>query len=273
MAAHRNYFLFGAAAICAFFAARHVWRGSSCRTHIQTAVQRERLPMLQRVRQAERAFRILFPLIEQAQGGTLEASAPGSTFPPPAGAFDASSATAPLSPAAEMVSASPARPPLSWIHVGTFGLVLVSGLIAIWEVLSHNEFAFVALLVAFGITLVSGIAALIWQMRRPVHRGAVVMIWILVISYAAGAFYANLAYSMIDQMQGVRVQAATHSQQPTAFREISPFRMRHMPGFDMMIWVFGIWSILLALFGLIFVMLPAPVRIAPPPLPGPKDLV
>jgi hypothetical protein len=52
-------------------AAAEIARGPSCRTYIQTAVQREQLHCLSRQRRAARALRYLRPLIEEAQDGAL----------------------------------------------------------------------------------------------------------------------------------------------------------------------------------------------------------
>ncbi len=61
-------FLWGLAAVCALALSVHLWKGPSCRSHLQTAVQTERLGAIRRVKQAERLLALLVPKIEAVQG-------------------------------------------------------------------------------------------------------------------------------------------------------------------------------------------------------------
>lgn len=64
-------------------------RGTSCRCHIQTAVQTEQLPSLGRINNARKVIARLIPLIEQSQQGLAvpppaAAPEPSAPFAPPA---------------------------------------------------------------------------------------------------------------------------------------------------------------------------------------------
>jgi hypothetical protein len=250
--------------ICLLFIARNLIRGPSCRTHIQTAVQTDLLPMLKRTRKTERVLRAVFPLINEAQS-TTEPIAPAVRTVLPA----ISSAM----PAAAQVTEQPTateRARLSLLHLITFALLLLAGGAAIWEVNFPSTLSYGVLLGLFSVIVLLGVIALIWQARRPVHRSAAVMTWLLVISYVFGGVAVNAGFTWFDMILQIRMQSALRTSQPPQFHQISPFRMRHLPGFENVLWVFGIWSVLLGLLGLICVFLPAPAKAQPPPLPQPN---
>jgi hypothetical protein len=48
---------------------------------------------------------------------------------------------------------------------------------------------------------------------------------------------------------------------------LSPSALRQVGGFDIVLWVLGVWALLLGLLGLIFVFLRPPGKVHPPPLP------
>ncbi|MFH1091232.1 MAG: hypothetical protein V1742_06650 [Pseudomonadota bacterium] len=75
-----------------FFMSRNIWLGPTCLTRIQTAVQLELLPSLNRLSQVNKVLNILRPLLEQAQGrlrpeemisalSGVNVAAPGPTRP------------------------------------------------------------------------------------------------------------------------------------------------------------------------------------------------
>lgn len=75
--------------------------GPSCQAYIQTAVQTEELPSLNRVRKFNRILNRLQPLIESAQAGLAPAPAPAAAVPAPAAAPpDAPPESAPPAPSA-----------------------------------------------------------------------------------------------------------------------------------------------------------------------------
>lgn len=267
LSTHWNLFLEVMVGICALFALRHLIRGPSCRTHIQTAVQTDVLPMLKRVRKTNRILGRLFPLIEQAQG-KLGESAAVAQVSPPADPFPAPTIGESKPIARATVAETPVvvRHELSWLHLFTFGLVLLSGLNAIWEVNHPSTISFAILIGLFGASVVSGIVALVRQARHRVHRWAAAAIWVLVITFILGGGGIDYAFSMISLVNSAKAQP--HSQPPVMMNFVTPFEMRNMAGFDQVLWIYGGWAILLALLGLISALMPPPVKVGPPPIPG-----
>jgi hypothetical protein len=263
---HWNIFLYVLEGICVFFMARNLIRGRSCRTHIQTAVQIDVLPPLKRVRRTKRILRSLFPLIEQAQG-KREGVAPTSAIPIPPSAPTSvvSPAVTPVSVFAKPVTVQRA---LSWFHVFAFTLALLSGLIAIWEVNDPSNASLMVLTTLFCLSTLGSVLALVRQARRRVHPVAGVMTWLLVIGSIIGALIVNGIFTMVDALSQAKIQAAVHSRGPMIIHPLTPFRLRHMPGFDNVLWVYGVVTVIAALVGLIFVFMPAPATAQPPPLPG-----
>jgi hypothetical protein len=259
---HWNRFLEIMVGICLLFTLRHLVRGPSCRTHIRTAVQIDALPMLKRVRKTNRILGRLFPLIEQAQGNIAEniAAAPGASPSSSRNviAMGVSTAAAP--------SPVMARQELSWFHVFTFGAVLLSGLNAVWEVNYPSLTSYSLLLALFGLSVVIGIVALVRQARHHVHRGAFALIWVQVITFVLGAGGIDYVFTMVNIFNRARTEP--QSRPPTIVNFLSPFQLRHMTGFDAVLWSYGVWALLLGLLGLIFVFMPGPAKRNPPPLPA-----
>ena len=112
-----------------------------------------------------------------------------------------------------------------------------------------------------------GIAALVRQAKWSVHPVAAALIWVLVISYIAGGAWLNTGYSLADQIFR-QMQHGTDLERQAPFREISPYYMRHMGGFDYVLWAFGIFSVMLGLLGLIFAFMPARGKHRLPPQPN-----
>jgi hypothetical protein len=54
--------------LCAMFCAFELWRGPTCVTHIQTAVQTEQIPSWGRIRAARKCLAEIRPRLEEAQG-------------------------------------------------------------------------------------------------------------------------------------------------------------------------------------------------------------
>ena len=128
--------------------------------------------------------------------------------------------------------------------------------------------SFTGLIVIFCFAAVGGIAALVRQARFRVHHIAAALIWVLVICYVAGGAWLNTGYSFADQFLRMEVQHRTGLEKQAQFREISPYRMRHMGGFDYVLWAFGIFSVMLGLVGVIFTFIPGRGRHQLPPLPN-----
>jgi hypothetical protein len=262
--------------ICALFLLRGLLRGPSCRAHIQTAVQTDVLPMFKRVRKTKRVLtRTLFPLIEHAQG-KMETGAPPTSQPPikPSSASESSpspaaagSTTAPV-PVVEQSLATEHK--LSWLHFATFGVVFLTGLNAIWEVNYPSTLSYGVCVTLFALSVVGGIASLVWQGKHRVHRGAATMTWFLVVTFVIGGGIIDYVYTVTNFASQINARAQAGTPRPAMMNFVTPFQMRPMPGFEKVLWSYGIWSVVLGLTGLIFVFMPAPAKMQPPPLPA-KD--
>ena len=248
--------------ICALFVIRHLIRGPSCRTHIQTAVQTDLLPMLKRVRKTDRILQSLFPLIEEAQGKMDQQTLAEAitTTPPPAPGPESSVSAAVATPSEGTVV--PAR--LSFVHLGTFALVVLNAIVAFWELKFSSTVSYVLLIVLFFLSTLVAIFALVRQAKRPVHRAAAALIWFLVIAYVIGGVGVQTAFTMLDTF--ARARRGYEVDPPSAWG-VTPLQIREMAGFEGVLWVYAISSLLLGLVGLLFIFLPAPAKGQPPPLP------
>jgi hypothetical protein len=173
-----------------------------------------------------------------------------------------------LSPSASATvdeSRATVQPELSWLHVFTFGVVLLSGLNAIWEVNYPSTASYTLLLALFGLSIVSGVIALVRQARRRVHGGAVALIWVLVITFVLGAGGIDYVFTMVNIFNRARTESSPGP--PTMVNMLNPFQMRPMAGFDSVLWIYGALAILLGLLGLIFAFMPGRAKFNPPPLP------
>jgi hypothetical protein len=261
-----NTFLEVMEGICGFFILRNVIRGPSSRTHIQTAVQNDVLPMVKRTRKARRVLRSLFPLIEQAQSD-LEQVATSVVSQSSVTEVKTAAPAPSLAPASVSEEVIPIRRPVGWFHTVTFTIALLSGLMAIWEVNYSSTTSLVISAALFCLSTVCAVIALVLQAKRPVHPAVAVVTWLLVISCIVGAMVVNGVFTMLDSIAQAKIQADAHSSRPMIIHPLTPFRLRHVPGFASVLWVYGISSVILALLGLIFCLMPAPKKAAPPPLP------
>ena len=264
-ATHWNRFLQVMEAICALFFLRNLIRGPSCRTHVQTAVQTDALPMLKRVRQTQRVLRSVFALIAQAQEQRQPVASDQAHARPNSPA--ATTASVQFAAAPNVPDPEP-RHELSRFHIASFALVLLSGLTAIWEAIYPSNVSLIGLTVLFSASSVCAIIALIRQARRRVHRGAAAVAWVIAIGNIIGVVAVNMAYTMFDAIVQARIHAATHARGPLFIAPLTPFRLRHMPGFQNVLWTYGVVAVLLALVGLVFALMPPPAKAQPPPLPG-----
>lgn len=265
LSTHWNLFLKIMEGICLCFVLRHLVRGPSCKTHVQTAVQTDVLPMLKRVRQTNRVLSRIFPLIEQAQG-TMPAVSLAATPGTIASASETSSIPTAIPLVAHQQVAIAAPYPLSWLHILLFAVALLTGLNAIWEVNYPSSVSYGSLLSLFTVSVIGGIVGIVRQARHRVHFGTALVTWLLVMTFVIGMGGVEYVFTMIDAFTRAR---ANPRSPPATFDLVSPFELRHMTGFDPVLWTFGVWAILLGLLGLIFVFLRPPLRIdQPPPLPG-----
>ena len=102
------------------------------------------------------------------------------------------------------------------------------------------------------------------QAKHRVHTGAALLTWVLVVTFVVGMGGVDYVFTLIQAFN----QGRTNPGSAPTLNFLSPFELRHMAGFDGVLWTFGIWALLLGLLGLIFIFMRPPVRIQPPPLPG-----
>lgn len=270
LSTHWNLFLRISEGVCVFFVLRHLVRGPSCRTHIQTAVQTDVLPMLKRVRKTNRVLHRIFPIIEQAQGpATAVPEAPPSV---PVMAQPVSSPTI-LPPPVIAIGPSPSAGPgttivpypLSWLHLTLFTMVVLTGLSAIWEANQPSTGSLTLLVILFALSVITGIVTLVRQAWHRVHFGAALVTWFVVITFVLGMGGVDYVFTMVQVFN----EARTNRHPPSPVMDfLSPSALRQVAGFDTVLWVLGVWALLLGLLGLIFVFMRAPGRVQPPPLPA-----
>jgi hypothetical protein len=255
-----NPFLIVVSGICGLGVLLELIRGPSCRTEIRTAVQTDRLRMLKRIRKTERALQALVPLIEAVQGKREITSPPGDLAQgaPVSGSPEATAVSSGGGTVPSPSGANAIPPKLSWVHLILFILVVFTGAAGLWEA-RFNSTAFVTFLILFGLVAVAGIVAIVRQANHRVHGVAAGMVWVVVIGYVVGGIWVNTAYSFLEHID------LEHTR---LFRELSPFKMRQMGGFNYVLWAYGILSLVVGLIGLIFTLMPAPAAAQPPPLPA-----
>lgn len=240
--------------------------GPNCNTYLQTAVQLERLPALRRVRRTRRALAVLRPLIAEAQSGLSNIA---TAIPGPAVKIE----TAPFLPPASQTPAlsapeipgSPAE--LSLVHLATFVLTALSAALAFVELQLPSTAFYTFFLVCFGVSAILAIVALVRQGPRAVHRGAVVIIWILALGNVLGGVICNTIYAMIHATTRLPARGTPRSATSFNYPNFTPYLMRHLPGFDYVLLIYAVVALFLAILGLIFTFIKVPAKIGPPPLP------
>jgi hypothetical protein len=234
--------------------------GPTCVTHLRTAVQKEELPPLNRLRKARRVLGTLLPVIAERQGildpATLAGNLPGAS---PA---HSGSHVPPMPFAGET-----ARAGRSWIHAAAFVVLLLSGGAALWEE-AHSSALWLnmnAALLACAAVLV--VCALIAQGRRRVAKPVMVLTWIDTGFYIIGTSVVYMVYVFIYSFQ-----RATSGRPVERGAAVMPSTFRHMPGFDYVLLTYGICSLLLGALGLVLLFTSRPAgrssSSAPPPIPG-----
>ncbi|PAW78108.1 MAG: hypothetical protein B9S33_19810 [Pedosphaera sp. Tous-C6FEB] len=184
--------------------------GPTCETHLQTAVQRDQLPSLGRLRNAQKVLRTLRPLIEQAQGQITaeEARARAATL-----------TATPVAPA-RVKPVPQLRPLRTSFHTALFALLLVDGLLngaALF--LNSMPLALLQLAGLFGIVLTL-VGALIRQQDTDIPVGlrrlGRVLIGYLCVLLAAG-FVVGIVHSIQNPSVQNELAAMRH------FSSLDPF--------------------------------------------------
>src|SRR5205823_2947713 len=137
----------------------------------------------------------------------------------------------------------------------TFGVVFFTGLNAVWEANYPSMFSFGVCFTLFSLSVIGGIVALIWQGKHRVHGGTATMIWLLVITFVIGGGIIDYVYTVTNFAAQVEAQVRAGTHPAAMMNFVTPFQLRSMPGFNKVLWSYGIWSVVLGLFGLIFVFM------------------
>ena len=227
--------------------------GKTCATQMQTRVQKRELP-IRRLRKALRIIDQLSGKIEAAQAEIALAASPqpAATAVPVRSA--AASSEPPLLPGEKPVSGR------GWVHAVVFAVLLLGGAIEIWAGLQHTNWLRYSACAALFLNLLVGIFGLLLQRRFRLWRRPGAVVWISFIGHALALPTIYIVYTMIYSFQ--MASAAANSNTPS-----SPFNMQvplsalgNLPGFDGLLLVSGIVSVVLALAGY-FAMLMSPWRV------------
>jgi hypothetical protein len=193
----------------------NVLRGPTCVTHLQTAVSREDLPSLNRLRVARKVIGRLRPLIEAAQG---------ALSPEEMRAKAAEAARLPRTEAAAfgagVHAARPLFPYTGWAHASLFLLLLLDGALSAADIFLNSvalTLAGTLLMMAIGAFI---IIALTKQHDSAMGRGVRVVTWsslayvclmvLLTYAFFMWLFLTNpeLAQTMNDQWAMLRTMSA-----------------------------------------------------------------
>lgn len=250
-------------ALCFLITMVQLARGPTCVTYLITAVQRELLGSLNRLRKAQRVFKILVPLIEEKQGKFEMPVGPESVAP----RISAAPGSVPPLPAAAAVDTpvSPSR--FSWLHLALFATTFLGGGVALWERFNSSPLTLKAapyLLIAI---VVLAIITLIVQGRRRVNRRVAALTWTITIGSIVVWILVFSIYTMALSIQRAAEQRAQDP--PAVFVDLNPSSFRRMPGFDYVLMIYGACSTALGVVGTCSLFLAGPREKKPPPLPVP----
>lgn len=172
--------------------------GPTCECHLQTAVQREQLPSLGRLRTARKVLERLRPRIEQAQGNLSADEARERA---------AVLAAAPVAPALSRPGVVPdVRAYRGSFHTILFALLVVDGLLNLAAVFANSEpLAVLQMVVIFG-TVLTLVAALIRQQDTDLS------------STVRRATWTVLGYLCVLLVFGFVLHVAHAAQSPGEFR-------------------------------------------------------
>jgi hypothetical protein len=238
-------------------------RGPSCVTYLVTAVQRELLGSLNRLRKARRALKILVPLIEEKQG-KFELPTGAETATP--GVSGAQRSVTPMPPVPAIVApASSSR--FRWFHFALFATTFLGGCVALWERFSSSPLTMNAASYFLAAIVLLAIIALVVQGRRRVNKMVAALTWTITIGYIVAWFLVFSIYTTIYSLQRARERAARHRPPEIVF-DLKPSSLRQMPGFDYVLLFYGVCSAALGLGGIGSLFLSGPRGKGPPPLPA-----
>ncbi len=236
----------------------YVWRGPRCVTELKTAVQKEELSSLQRVRTAEKVLALLRPHIEAAQG-TLSADEiqlQVSSIPPVYGA-----------PGTAVQHANSAAKPLKFcsgrVHQILFALLILDGFLTALQIFVHPPAVLaVGTIVSLGVAAMM-IAALIQQYQSDIPPALRLLTW------------GTCIYAAIAIIHGMSVDVATSGGRQNPLQGAAEIDPLTTPWLLVPLVLSAIVSLVLGLMGSIMTSrfrdqkLPPPVPPTLPPLTDP----
>lgn len=243
-------------------------RGPTAECVIQTAVQRETLPSLGRLRTARKVIAMLKPLIEQAQGSLTNEAAQNEWRNQLL-----TGATAVASPGAMLTTGRPvpASQPLAnpnyrgSAHVWLFWLLIADGLLN-WFAIFQHTFALLVfqMFLLLGLTLV-GILALIRQQGAALPSGVTRAAW-TALGYFIGCFLVGVVQYVVVVAQKPEVA----DNQVAMMRHFASLNPLETPWLAITYAVTGTFSLCLGLVGVFAArgIRASTAPASPPPLPA-----
>lgn len=228
------------AGILALLLILNISLGTTCVTQLQTRVQTRTLP-IRRVRKALRVIDRLLKNIEAAQAEIALATPVEIQAQPLAPVIQA--------PRSSVPPPLPGEKPISrgrWIHAAVFIVLAQSGVLAIWAGLQHSASLRYAAYAAFLTNLLVGIIALVKQRhdRLPLRPGVVV--WISVIGHS---IVLPVTYFVFSSIYTFRMASKSGPAAAPLTMQAPLSAFGDLPGFDAVLWIFGVFCVVLALLG------------------------
>jgi len=169
----------------------NLWMGPTCRFHIRTAVSLRPMPMLSRLRTAEKFLRVLVPVVRAAQGSMLPEEVRQQALESHESASSASARA--RAPAAGVVRAI--RHYEGTMHAALFAVLLAGFALSAIEYLQHTTLVAVFL----GLVLVSqagfAIAAAVKQSGTDAPAGLKATVW-LGVTYVCVVFLLVVVFAV-----------------------------------------------------------------------------
>lgn len=236
-----------------FFAALliNIARGPTSAARLQTRVQQRALP-LRRLRPALKIIRMLREKIGAAQATIpiVETTpAVSRAFPPPLPTPGAGTPSAPPPLPGETVAGR-----MSWVHLVSFGMLIVAGLMATWEARHHHPVLIYCVYAAVALNVGWAIAALVVQRRRRLVGRVLPVSWINLGVHLLGIPSVYMTFTFTFAFRAVRM-AQGPVLPPRTQMMLSD--LRDMPGFGSVLFYYGIFCLVLGVVGYVLLMIRA----------------
>ena len=242
----RGWFSGSAAVILLVALLINLARGPTSRASLQTRVQTRPLPLV-RLRSALKLIRMLEEKIAAAQADLPVVETPPLTprsIPPAPPRMQAIALPPPLS--GQTRSAR-----WSWVHLVTFSLLVVGGLLCLSEARQHRPGLFYWALGVVGLNLAWGLAALVRQRFVPLPSPVISIAWINLALHALGVPAVYFAFFIFYAMRAV--EATRRQQVPPAQMRLSDLPL--MPGYASILFSYALICVTLGAVGYLLMMI------------------